>query len=99
MSNLLEYRRSCAVSTSKVNLGKTVLVSLSGVRHSWWHNLAMAEGIAWHDSHSVDSARYLGYPLYHTQDRLLVSLDEIKIKILSIVIFFVKGTCQFVALV
>jgi hypothetical protein len=70
------------VSNAKVNLSKTILVSLSGVRHIEWVNIATSEGVEWHDSISTGSVRCLGYPLYHNQDQLLVFLDEIKVKIL-----------------
>ncbi|EIE88395.1 hypothetical protein RO3G_13106 [Rhizopus delemar RA 99-880] len=53
-------------SNAKVNLNKTVLVSLSGVGHSSWISLATQQGITWHDRSSHTSVRYLGYPLYHT---------------------------------
>jgi hypothetical protein len=68
-------------SNAKVNLGKTILVSLSGVSHGEWVDIARSEGVEWHDSTSSGSVRYLGYPLYHNDNQLLVFLDAIKVKI------------------
>ncbi|KAG2192112.1 hypothetical protein INT47_012404, partial [Mucor saturninus] len=39
-------------SNAKVNLSKTVLVSLSGVGHTEWVDIAQSEGLEWHDSGS-----------------------------------------------
>ncbi|KAG1062166.1 hypothetical protein G6F42_027486 [Rhizopus arrhizus] len=68
-------------SNAKVNLSKTVLVSLSGQRHEAWSSLAEQSSIEWYDESSTGSVRYLGYPLYHTQAQLDHFLDAIKIKI------------------
>ena len=68
-------------SNAKVNLSKTVLVSLSGQRHEDWSCLAEQSSIEWYDESSTGSVRYLGYPLYHTQAQLDHFLDAIKIKI------------------
>jgi endonuclease/exonuclease/phosphatase family metal-dependent hydrolase len=68
-------------SNAKVNLSKTVLVSLSGVAHQPWVDIASAAGVEWHDSSSVGSVRYLGYPLYHTDAQLLHFLDGVKVKL------------------
>jgi hypothetical protein len=68
-------------SNAKVNLSKTVLVSLSGVGHSAWAAIASSAGIEWHDSRSVGSVRYLGYPLYHTDAQLAHYLDDILLKL------------------
>jgi hypothetical protein len=68
-------------SNAKVNLNKTVVVSLSGVAHQSWIDIASAAGVEWHDSTSIGSVRYLGYPLYHTDVQLLHFLDAIKVKL------------------
>jgi hypothetical protein len=68
-------------SNAKVNLGKTVLVSLSGVSHPVWVSLASSAGIEWHDSRSSGAVRYLGYPLYSTDSQLLDFLDAISVKL------------------
>ncbi|KAG2194762.1 hypothetical protein INT47_012064 [Mucor saturninus] len=68
-------------SNAKVNLSKTVLVSLSGVRHLAWADIAETEGVEWHDSSCSGAVRYLGYPLYHTSDQLDSFLDDVRIKI------------------
>jgi endonuclease/exonuclease/phosphatase family metal-dependent hydrolase len=68
-------------SNAKVNLSKTVLVSLSGVSHASWVSLADSSGIEWHDASSSGAVRYLGYPLYSTQAQLLDYLDAILVKV------------------
>jgi hypothetical protein len=68
-------------SNAKVNLSKTVLVSLSGVKHSSWVFLASSVGVEWHDSTSSGAVRYLGYPLYSTDSQLLDYLDAILVKL------------------
>jgi hypothetical protein len=68
-------------SNAKVNLSKTVLVSLSGVSHASWLSLADSSGIEWHDATSSGAVRYLGYPLYSTQAQLLDYLDAILVKV------------------
>ncbi|KAG2192841.1 hypothetical protein INT47_012370 [Mucor saturninus] len=69
-------------SNAKVNLSKTVLVSLSGVGHTEWVDIVQSEGLEWHDSGSVGAVRYLGYPLCHTSTQLDAFLDEVRLKIL-----------------
>ncbi|KAG2192922.1 hypothetical protein INT47_002761, partial [Mucor saturninus] len=65
-----------------INVGKTVLVSLSGVGHAAWVDIVHSEGVEWHDSGSVGAVRYLGYPLYHTSTQLDTFLDDVRLKIL-----------------
>ncbi|KAG2193794.1 hypothetical protein INT47_009936 [Mucor saturninus] len=72
----------CRASNAKVNLGKTVLVSLSGVAHAAWVDIAHSEGVEWHDSSYVGAVRYLGFPLYHTSTQLDTFLDDLRLKIL-----------------
>jgi hypothetical protein len=68
-------------SNAKVNLKKTVLVSLSGVAHSSWIDIAADAGVEWHDLSSTGAVRYLGYPLYHNNAQLLDYLDAITVKV------------------
>lgn len=68
-------------SNAKVNLSKTVLVSLPGRAHSPWKRLATASDIEWCDEASTGSVRYLGYPLYHISVQLAHLLDGIKVKL------------------
>ncbi|CEP14347.1 hypothetical protein [Parasitella parasitica] len=68
-------------SNAKVNLSKTVMVSLSGHAHEAWQSTASEANIGWHDEHSIGSIRYLGYPLYHSAGQLAHFLDAIKIKL------------------
>ena len=68
-------------SNAKVNISKTVLVSLSGVSHSSWVALADSAGLQWHDAHSRGAVRYLGYPLYHTESQLQDYLDGVLVKV------------------
>ncbi|CAO3630098.1 unnamed protein product [Mucor fragilis] len=68
-------------SNAKVNISKTVLVSLSGVSHSAWVALADSAGLQWHDAHSRGAVRYLGYPLYHTESQLQDYLDGVLVKV------------------
>ncbi|CAO3611948.1 unnamed protein product [Mucor hiemalis] len=69
-------------SNAKVNLNKTVLVSLSGVAHPEWVSIASRAGLEWHDSSSADAVRYLGYPLYSSDAQLNQFLDAIKVKVM-----------------
>ncbi|KAK4512210.1 uncharacterized protein ATC70_011801 [Mucor velutinosus] len=46
-------------SNAKVNISKTVLVSLSGVSHSAWVALADSTGLQWHDAHSRGAVYHL----------------------------------------
>lgn len=68
-------------SNVKVNINKTVLVSLSGVPHSTWISLARDAGFHWHNAESSGSVRYLGYPLCHTESQLRDYLDNLLVKI------------------
>ena len=68
-------------SNAKVNIDKTEIVSLSGVRHQEWLDITSSVGVNWHDSGSVGSVRYLGYPLYSTASQLDDFLSGIKLKI------------------
>ncbi|CDH61037.1 hypothetical protein RO3G_01611 [Lichtheimia corymbifera JMRC:FSU:9682] len=78
MDLLDQYRRA---SNAKVNLSKTVMMSLSGQAHAAWMDIAQEYGAEWHDNSSSVAVRYLGYPLYHNQQQLLQFLDGIKLKI------------------
>ncbi|KAG0933735.1 hypothetical protein G6F32_010970 [Rhizopus arrhizus] len=69
-------------SNAKVNLGKTVLLSLSGVSHDTWISIARSSDLTWHDASVKTAVRYLGYPLYHTRHQLLSYLNELKLKII-----------------
>ncbi|KAG2198156.1 hypothetical protein INT46_000593 [Mucor plumbeus] len=68
-------------SNAKVNMNKTVLVSLSGVSHPTWVSLASDAGFQWHDVESSGFVRYLGYPLYHTDSQLKNYLDGVLVKV------------------
>ncbi|KAK4519252.1 uncharacterized protein ATC70_009484 [Mucor velutinosus] len=68
-------------SNAKVNLDKTVLVSLSGRSHDEWKQLAAVTNIEWYDESSTGSVRFLGYPLYHTKGQLGHFLDAITVKL------------------
>ncbi|KAK4518233.1 uncharacterized protein ATC70_001585 [Mucor velutinosus] len=68
-------------SNAKVNLEKTVLLSLSGEAHADWKRVTETSNIEWYDSSSVGSVRYLGYPLYHTEEQLQHFLNSITVKI------------------
>ena len=73
-----QYRQA---SNAKVNLSKTIVMSMSGVPHEEWTSLASEYGAQWHDRHSSTAVRYLGYPLYHNDAQLFNFLDNIKSKI------------------
>lgn len=68
-------------SNAKVNLMKTVVMSLSGESHTEWKSLALEYGAQWHDANSNTALQYLGYPLFHNNAQLLDFLDTVKIKI------------------
>ncbi|KAK4518752.1 uncharacterized protein ATC70_008974 [Mucor velutinosus] len=68
-------------SNAKVNLNKTILVSLSGKRHESWTHLAETSNIEWYDESSIGSVRYLGYPLYHTKEQLAHFLDSVTVNL------------------
>lgn len=74
-------KRYSYASNAKVNLNKTVLVSLSGQRLVPWITIAETEGVEWQDETSSGYVRYLGYPLYHSPNQLQVYLDELKVKL------------------
>ncbi|KAG1049516.1 hypothetical protein G6F43_008161 [Rhizopus delemar] len=78
MQPLDQYEKD---SNAKVNLGKTVLLSLSGVSHDAWISIARSSDLTWHDAFIKTAVRYLEYPLYHTRHQLLSYLNEIKLKI------------------
>ena len=78
MSVLDMYGRA---SNAKVNISKTVMVSLSGVAHSAWVALADSAGLQWHDAHSRGAVRYLGYPLYHNESQLQDYLNGVLVKV------------------
>lgn len=71
-----------AASNAKVNLSKTILMSLSGKHYIEWESIADTFEAQWHHSHSPEAVRYLGYPLYHNNDQLSLFLDSIKAKVL-----------------
>lgn len=68
-------------SNARVNLNKTVIMSLSGATQEEWTSIAAASGSQWHDSTHSMALRYLGYPLYHNHTQLQHYLTEIKGKI------------------
>jgi hypothetical protein len=53
-------------SNAKINIEKTVVISLSGATHRAWTRLltAASDQIQWHDAQCQNAVRYLGYPLY-----------------------------------
>ncbi|CAO0800782.1 unnamed protein product [Mucor circinelloides] len=58
-------------SNARVNVDKTVVVSLSGAPHEGWKSILRQVSnyttIDWHDAHSTQAVvRYLGYPLHIT---------------------------------
>ncbi|CDH60003.1 hypothetical protein RO3G_01473 [Lichtheimia corymbifera JMRC:FSU:9682] len=75
-------QRYGAASNAKVNLSKTMLMSLSGTTHTDWQPIAQTYGAQWLDASSTEAVRYLGYPLYHTADQLASFLDLLKLKLL-----------------
>ena len=79
LSGLLELYSSA--SNAKVNIGKTEIVSLSGVPHPEWISITSSLGVNWHDSGSTSSVRYLGYPLYSSSSQLDDFLSGIRLKI------------------
>jgi hypothetical protein len=68
-------------SNAKINLDKTLLLSLSGKRHETWSSMAETSSIEWHDELTTGSVRYLGYPLYHTKEQLEHFLASITTKV------------------
>jgi exonuclease III len=68
-------------SNAKVNLSKTIILSLTGKPHQNWISIAKNAGITWHDSFHPDPAIYLGYPLYTSDKQLQSFLNKIKSKI------------------
>jgi len=71
-----------SASNGRVNLAKTVLVSLTGVDHSEWHDVISSHNIDWHTASSSSAVRYLGYPLHSSPHQLTAFLEDIKIKLL-----------------
>ncbi|CDH61168.1 hypothetical protein RO3G_01611 [Lichtheimia corymbifera JMRC:FSU:9682] len=68
-------------SNAKVNLNKTVMMSLSGIPHDDWIEIATLYGSQWHDSTHPTALRYLGYPLWHNNTQLQHYLTEVKGKV------------------
>lgn len=57
-------------SNAKVNLQKTVIVSLSGRPHPSWVQMCETNHITWHDNKCSTAVRYLAYPLYSSTKQL-----------------------------
>ena len=69
-------------SNAKVNLNKTVVISLSGHTHHVWKTRLQTDGIKWHDHTENHPIVQLGYPLYSTTNQLQTFLDQLENKIL-----------------
>ncbi|KAG0849065.1 hypothetical protein G6F17_011095 [Rhizopus arrhizus] len=64
-------------SNAKLNLDKTIAVSLSGHSQPLWRHCLQHRGIThWHDSSSHVAAIYLGFPLTSSSAQLTAFLDE-----------------------
>jgi hypothetical protein len=64
-------------SNAKLNLDKTIAVSLSGHSQPLWRRCLQHRGIThWHDSSSHVAAIYLGFPLTSSSAQLTTFLDE-----------------------
>ncbi|KAG1157103.1 hypothetical protein G6F36_014271 [Rhizopus arrhizus] len=64
-------------SNAKLNLDKTIAVSLSGHSQPLWRHCLQHRGIThWHDSSSHVAAIYLGFPLTSSSAQLATFLDE-----------------------
>ncbi|KAG1278926.1 hypothetical protein G6F66_011976 [Rhizopus arrhizus] len=64
-------------SNAKLNLDKTIAVSLSGHSQPLWRHCLQHRGIThWHDSSSHVAAIYLGFPLTSSSAQLTTFLDE-----------------------
>ncbi|RCI01389.1 hypothetical protein CU097_014571 [Rhizopus azygosporus] len=65
-------------SNTKLNLDKTIAVSLSGQSQPLWRDCLQHRGIThWHDSNSHMAAIYLGFPLTSSSTQLSTFLDEL----------------------
>jgi hypothetical protein len=65
-------------SNAKLNLGKTIAVSLSGQSQPFWRSCLQHRGIThWHDSNSHVAAIYLGFPLTSSSTQMATFLDEL----------------------
>lgn len=65
-------------SNAKLNLDKTIAVSLSGQFQPLWRSCLQRRGIThWHDSNSHMAAIYLGFPLTSSPAQLATFLDEL----------------------
>lgn len=68
-------------SNAKVNLNKTVVVSLSGYPHSSWKTLLQPLEIKWHDDKEKKAIVQLGYLMYSSQVQLQDFLDGLEMRI------------------
>ncbi|CEG77980.1 hypothetical protein RMATCC62417_12649 [Rhizopus microsporus] len=65
-------------SNAKLNLGKTIAVSLSEQSQPPWRSCLRHRGIThWHDSNSYVAAIYLGFPLTSYSTQMATFLDEL----------------------
>jgi hypothetical protein len=78
MENVERYR---AASNAKINLQKTVMISLSGERHEQWAKYAERNLITWHDKFCTDPVNYLGYPLHSSPLQFHNFLEQIHAKL------------------
>ena len=51
-------------SNAKLNVSKTVMISMGGEPSDPWQSLCKETGATWHDKNSKSATRYLGYPMY-----------------------------------
>jgi hypothetical protein len=57
-------------SNAKVNLSKTIVISMSGKTHIEWTEILQRESINWHDKTNQYPIVQLGYPLYSSSQQL-----------------------------
>lgn len=67
-------------SNAKVNLSKTMVISMSGKTHTEWTEILQRESIKWHDKTDQHPIVQLGYPFYSSPQQLQSFLDQLEIK-------------------
>lgn len=77
-------------SNAKVNLEKTVVISLSGYPHSEWIQLINDQKMKWHDKRDQQPVIQLGYPMYSNPKQLDLFFDQLLTKIMKHIIIL-KG--------
>lgn len=70
-------------SNAKVNLDKTVVISLSGYPHTEWIQMINDSNMKWHDKRDEQPVTQLDYPMYSNAKHLNLFFEQLHTKILK----------------